>query len=404
MSKPVNTKIRRISLLHNGYCNLLMRVTGVSMSRISSGRRVAFEALAAVEHGAFASDSLRHLSAALDSRNAGLAAQIVFGCLRYRAQLDFLILHYSSRHAESLDEPVRLALRMGIFQLRYLDRVPAHAAVHESVELAKQHRRAASGFANAVLRKVTREPIAWPDEATGLSLPNWLLERWKEHFGSDKARRIARAGLEEPRKYVGQTIGVLPTRFQDIGSQSIIPLLDLQPGQSYLDLCAAPGNKTLQALETPLSLAIACDISEKRMREISRVCPLVILDAARPLPFSRLFDRIFIDAPCSGTGTIARNPEIKWRVEPKDFGRFGEKQSRILGHALPLLAPHGKLLYATCSLEPEENENVVRLALAEHPRLRLERSMWRLPGMDEGDGFFAAVFSVIRSSDPEAGS
>ncbi len=381
-----------------------MRVTGVSMSRISSGRRVAFEALAAVEHGAFASDSLRHLSAALDSRNAGLAAQIVFGCLRYRAQLDFLILHYSSRHAESLDEPVRLALRMGIFQLRYLDRVPAHAAVHESVELAKQHRRAASGFANAVLRKVTREPIAWPDEATGLSLPNWLLERWKEHFGSDKARRIARAGLEEPRKYVGQTIGVLPTRFQDIGSQSIIPLLDLQPGQSYLDLCAAPGNKTLQALETPLSLAIACDISEKRMREIPRVCPLVILDAARPLPFSRLFDRIFIDAPCSGTGTIARNPEIKWRVEPKDFGRFGEKQSRILGHALPLLAPHGKLLYATCSLEPEENENVVRLALAEHPRLRLERSMWRLPGMDEGDGFFAAVFSVIRSSDPEAGS
>lgn len=394
------------SLLHNGYCNLLMRVTGLSMSRISPGRRVAFEALAAVEHGAFASDSLRHLSAALDSRNAGLAAQIVFGCLRYRAQLDFLIFHYSSRHAESLDEPVRLALRMAIFQLRYLDRVPAHAAVHESVELVKQHRRAASGLANAVLRKVTREPVVWPDEATELSLPNWLLERWKEHFGAEQARRIAQDGLEEPQKYAGQTIGVrgLPARFQDIGSQSIIPLLDLQPDQSYLDLCAAPGNKTLQALETPLSLAIACDISEKRVREIPRVCPLVILDAARPLPFSRLFDRIFIDAPCSGTGTIARNPEIKWRVEPKDFGRFGKKQSRILGQALPLLAPHGKLLYATCSLEPEENENVVRLALAEHSELRLERSIWRLPGMDEGDGFFAAVFSMIRSSDPEAGS
>lgn len=362
--------------------------------------------LAAVERGAFASDSLREWSAALDSRNAGLASQIVFGCLRYRAQLDFLILHYSGRRAGSLDEPVRIALRMGIFQLRYLDRVPAHAAVHESVELIKQHRRAAAGFANAVLRKVGREPVAWPDEATELSLPNWLLERWKDHFGADRARAIARAGLEEPRKYLGQTIaaGSLPARFQDIGSQSIVPLLDLRPGHSYLDLCAAPGNKTLQALETPLSLAVACDISEKRIREIPRICPLVVLDAAQPLPLSRRFDRIFIDAPCSGSGTIARNPEIKWRVEPKDFVGFGERQSRILGQAALLLAPEGKLVYATCSLEPEENEDVVRRARAEHPELHLERTLWRLPGIDEGDGFFAAVFSMIRSSDPEAGS
>lgn len=362
--------------------------------------------LAAVERGAFASDTLRELSAALDSRNAGLAAQIVFGCLRYRAQLDFLLLHHSGRRPKSLDETVRIALHMGIFQLRYLDRVPAHAAVHESVEIVKHHRRAAAGFANAVLRKVGREPVAWPDEATGLSLPNWLLERWKHHFGVDRARMIARAGLEEPRKYGGQTgeVGGLPARFQDIGSQSIVPLLGLRPGHSYLDLCAAPGNKTLQALETPLSLAIACDISEKRIREIPRVCPRVVLDAARPLPFSRPFDRIFIDAPCSGTGTIARNPEIKWRVEPQDFTRFGEKQSRILGQALQLLAPEGKLVYATCSLEPEENEDVVRRAVGEHPELRLERTLWRLPGIDEGDGFFAAVFSMIRSSDPEAGS
>jgi 16S rRNA (cytosine967-C5)-methyltransferase len=383
-----------------------MRVTGVSMSRISPGRRTAFEVLAAVERGAFASDSLREWSAALDSRNAGLASQIVFGCLRYRAQLDFLILHYSGRRAGSLDEPVRIALRMGIFQLRYLDRVPAHAAVHESVELIKQHRRAAAGFANAVLRKVGREPVAWPDEATELSLPNWLLERWKDHFGADRARAIARAGLEEPRKYLGRAISVggLPARFQDIGSQSIVPLLDLRPGHSYLDLCAAPGNKTLQALETPLSLAVACDISEKRIREIPRICPLVVLDAAQPLPLSRRFDRIFIDAPCSGSGTIARNPEIKWRVKPKDFVGFGERQSRILGQAALLLAPEGKLVYATCSLEPEENEDVVRRARAEHPELHLERTLWRLPGIDEGDGFFAAVFSMIRSSDPEAGS
>ncbi|MGH8165446.1 MAG: hypothetical protein ACREP1_14045, partial [Rhodanobacteraceae bacterium] len=162
--------------------------------------------------------------------------------------------------------------------------------------------------------------------------------------------------------------------------------------------CAAPGNKTLQALETPLSLAVACDIGEKRIREIPRVCPLVVLDATEPLPFSRPFDRIFIDAPCSGTGTMARNPEIKWRVEARDIARFGEKQSRILEQAARLLAPGGKLVYATCSLEPEENEDVVRSALAAHPELRLERTQWRLPGIDEGDGFFAAVFSAAAAA------
>lgn len=387
-----------------------MRVTGFSMTRISQGRRTAFEALAAIEYGAYASDCLRVLAAALDSRNAGLAHQIVFGCLRFQAQLDFLIFHYSGRRAAVLDADVRLALRMGIFQLRYLDRVPAHAAVHETVELVKQRRRAAAGFANAVLRKVNRDPVRWPDEATELSLPGWMLERWKAHFGEERARAIARAALEEPRRYVRvagkarlqeaetEKGSSAPPRLHDIGSQSIVPLLDLRPGQSYLDLCAAPGNKTLQATETQLALAVACDVSEKRIREIPRVCPLVVLDAAGPLPFSHGFDRILVDAPCSGTGTLGRNPEIKWRVEPEDFVRFGEKQGRILDQALRVLCPEGKLVYATCSLEPEENEEVVRSALTRNSGLRVERTEWRLPGTDEGDGFFSAVFSMIRSN------
>lgn len=370
-----------------------MPVTGVSMTRISPGRRIAFEVLGAVERGAYASDSLRELGAELDDRDAALANRIVFGCLRVRAQLDFLIFRYSGRRAADLDEPVRLALRMGIFQLRYLDRIPAHAAVHETVEIVKQRRSAAAGFANAVLRKVNRKPVSWPDEATEFSLPGWVLERWKEHFGTDRARAIARAALEEPKRYVGAS-----GRLQDIGSQTIIPLLDLQPGQSYLDLCAAPGNKTLQAVEMPLSLAIACDVSEKRIREIPRVCPAVVLDATEPLPFSRKFDRILVDAPCSGTGTMGRNPEIKWRVEREDFARFGEKQSCILEQAVRVLSPDGKLVYATCSLEPEENEEVVRRALARNLELRLYHEQWRLPGTDEGDGFFAAVFSMLRSS------
>jgi 16S rRNA (cytosine967-C5)-methyltransferase len=180
-------------------------------------------------------------------------------------------------------------------------------------------------------------------------------------------------------------------RLHDISSQSIIPLLDLQPGLRYLDLCAAPGNKTSQALETPLGLAIACDISFKRLREVPPLCPRVVLDASEPLPFSILFDRIFIDAPCSGTGTLARNPEIKWRVKDSDWPRFAARQLRLAQNAARYLAPGGKLVYATCSLEQEENEDVVRALLGSHPELRLDREAWRLPGREEGDGFYAAI-------------
>jgi 16S rRNA (cytosine967-C5)-methyltransferase len=119
----------------------------------------------------------------------------------------------------------------------------------------------------------------------------------------------------------------------------------------------------------------------------------VVLDATGTLPFSRSFDRIFIDAPCSGTGTLGRNPEIKSRVQPENIKIFAEKQLRILGGAAGWLKPGGRLVYATCSLEHEENEDVVRAALEREPELRFEREAWRVPGRDEGDGFYAAVFS-----------
>ncbi len=385
------------------------------MSKISAARRVAFEVLRAVAEGAYASDALRDQDRNLDARDAGLASQIVFGCLRYQRQLDYLIFRYSGRNPAQLDEDVAIALRAAIFQLRYLERVPSHAAVHESVEWVKTRKRAAAGLTNAVLRKVNREPVIWPDAATELSCPEWLLESWKAHFGAEQARRIANAALEEPEPYIrvppGSTLpeGLLvePTpvqgcfhllsedraalRLHDISSQAILPILDLQPGHSYLDLCAAPGNKTLQALETPLSMAVACDLSERRIIEIPPLCPRVVLDARRTLPFGRPFDRIFIDAPCSGTGTLARNPEIKWRVQKQDLVQFGEKQGRILSQALKVLAPAGKLLYATCSLEREENEDVVAGILAAWPDLRCERAIWRIPGLDLGDGFYAAL-------------
>jgi 16S rRNA (cytosine967-C5)-methyltransferase len=373
-----------------------MHVTGVSTHPISAARRVAFEVLEAVAGGAYASDSLRDAAHPLSTRDAGLAGQIVFGSLRFQGQLDYLIARYARRPAEELDLIVKIALRATIFQLRYLERVPAYAAVDEAVELVKRRKRAASGLTNAVLRKVDRAAVPWPDAATELSCPAWLIERWSRHFDAAQARKIATAALQEPVRYLRGT------RLQDIGSQAIVPLLELRAGMRYLDLCAAPGNKMLQAVETPLRFAVACDISPRRIAEIPSACPRVVLDATQPLPFSIPFDRILIDAPCSGTGTLGRNPEIKWRVTENDFARFAEKQVQIVEQALRLLAPDGKLVYATCSLEREENEDVVEAVVAAHPELRRERELWRLPGRDEGDGFYAAVLATV--ADPSASS
>jgi 16S rRNA (cytosine967-C5)-methyltransferase len=351
---------------------------------ISPARDAAFRVLLKVEGGGYASDLLRRET--LENRDAGLAETIVFGCLRYQAQLDWLIAQLAKR--PKLDAEVRIALRMGVFQLRYLDRIPPHAAVSESVELVKRAKKeSAAGFVNGVLRSVLRKgpraPVKWPDLATELSVPQWMLDRWQRQYGADAAGRIARAALEEPTTPVNPETG----RLQDIGAQSVVPLLELEPGMTLLDLCAAPGNKAAQALSTGARV-IACDRYEKRLAEVPREAERIVLDASQPLPFGGpnwvRFAKILVDAPCSGTGTLARNPEIKWRLRPTDLERFEELQRRILKNALACLAPGGRLVYATCSLESEENEKMIE-------GLRVLRTETRLPGRDSGDGFFAAV-------------
>jgi 16S rRNA (cytosine967-C5)-methyltransferase len=388
---------------------------------ISPARRVAFDILRKVEGGGYASDLLTARSATLESRDAGLAAEIVFGVLRFQAQLDYLIERYSERK-QRLDPEVCIALRMGIYQLRYLERVPPHAAAAESVELVKRARKSsASGFVNAVLRKVDRQPVAWPSREIELSCPEWLLARWERQFGLKTAIGIASAALREPDTYVrmagggaedsgdlshleateipgcyrliGRTSGLPPgVRIQDIGSQSIVPLLRLQPGQLFLDLCAAPGNKTAQALESDVR-AVACDRHYHRLVRLKGMgADLVVLDGTQPLPFGSRFDRILVDAPCSGTGTLSRNPEIKWRLRLTDLADLHRRQVALLAGARAVLAPGGLAVYSTCSLEEEENEDVV----ATVPRELLEATVHRVPGINPGDGFFAAM---IKSSE-----
>lgn len=377
---------------------------------MSPSRRAAFDVLLAVEAGGLTSTLLPEATAGLESRDAALATELVLGTLRRRAQLHALIGQRTARPAEALDAQVRVALEMGAYQLRFLDRIPAHAAVAESVELVKRAgKRSAAGFVNAVLRRLPPVPASWPSAAVGVSMPEWILGRWIGQFGREAALAAARAALAPPLTYVRVPAGSDPPagleatpvpgcyiapsgapaglRIMDIGAQAIVPLLDLRAGHRLLDLCVAPGNKTALALETPGIRAVACDASPRRLRQMllpEGAVDLLQVDAARPLPFGPVFDRILVDAPCSGTGTLARHPEIKWRLSPQDIERHAARQREIVGRALQCLRPGGLLVYATCSLEAEENQRVLE-------GLPVERWLLRLPGRDPGDGFQAAI-------------
>jgi 16S rRNA (cytosine967-C5)-methyltransferase len=383
---------------------------------VTGARLLAWQVLMAVEAGGFASDLLEERSRGLDPREAALATELVMGVLRRRAQLDWLLGKSSSRPVAGLDREVLTVLRLGAYQLRFLDRIPGHAAVSESVALVRRARKlSAAGYVNAVLRRLPGLPATWPTRQTRLSLPEWLCARWQARWGADAVERIGAACLEPPPIFVRVPPGVEPGpglapapglppgcyqaesaaaaagfRRMDAGSQRIVPLLGLAPGQRFLDLCAAPGNKTAQALESGVR-AVACDVSRQRLGGLLVTgVARVQLDAAAPLPFGRVFDRILVDAPCSGTGTLARNPEIRWRVQQEDLQRHAKRQKQILTQALECLAPGGHLVYATCSLEPEENEEVVN---AVAPALLRQWHEW-LPGQAPGDGFQAAVLCV----------
>jgi 16S rRNA (cytosine967-C5)-methyltransferase len=352
------------------------------MAQLSPGRDVAFRILMRVEtRQAFADELLNsHLTARLSGADRRLAQELVMGCLRWQGQLDFLAAHYGAK--PPLDAEVRVALRAGIYQMRFLDRVPPRAAVDQSVEWIKGGpRRAAAGLVNAVLRKVNREPVAMPDEAR-YSTPAWLLKRWGPEIAAVYNERPVsfvrlppgHVSALPPGRYVRRCAIALeetPWPVQDEASQMIAYLLDARPGAWVLDLCAAPGNKTAGIAElAPEARIVAGDLHPRRLARVTAPMRLA-LDGSKPLPFRRRFDRVLVDAPCSGTGTVRRNPEIKWRLKLEDLADLASRQAALLENALAWLEPGGRLVYATCSLEPEENEQVVEGVLARAPGIRL---------------------------------
>jgi len=430
---------------------------------VSPARRLAYRVLRRVEQGTeFAADLLRAAPEPLSDADRHLATELVLGVLRRRAQLDDVIARLSGHQLTYFDPEVVTILRLATYQICFLERIPKSAVVNEAVEMTKSARkRSAAGVVNAVLRKCEVPTIAAGSDrqVARLAMPDWLRERWERHYGEKAALALATSTLETPptvlrvvdgyavrmreelaaagiiargARYAPPTLVVesgtvtksdawLAGRvvIQEEASQLVGSLVRPQPGQRVLDLCAAPGMKSAGiATELHQGLLILCDRSLRRLRSmnISRLIPAgvsfsaVQLDAASPLPFGVRFDRILLDAPCSGTGTLARNPEIKWRLQPEDIERLAVAQERMLRHALEALAPAGRLVYATCSLEPEENEQVVETALeGQHefavlPRTPLsegwpnlsvmfdERGYFRTrPDLHGTDGFFAAV-------------
>jgi 16S rRNA (cytosine967-C5)-methyltransferase len=367
-----------------------------------------------------------------DERDRALAAEIVTGTLRWQRNLDFLIEHFAGRHLPKLDPEVVTILRLSLYQILHLDRVPASAVVDDAVNLTRAARKpSASGFVNAVLRSTLRarralpfpsRPVRTDDEVAAVaylgithSHPDWLVHRWLDRHGfeaterwvqfnndaapltlrvnrlrttREDARAILRAdGVEtEPTRYAPDGLVVSsgnPLRrpadglafVQDEASQLVASVAAAKPGERVLDLCASPGGKTtaMAADMASTGTIVASDIREKRLTLLqdtvrwSGATNIRVVQVAGdgPLPLAPVFDCVLVDAPCSGLGTLRRDPDIKWRRREADLVPLAAAQRALLQRACDVVRRGGRVVYATCSSEPEENDAVVEALLRE---------------------------------------
>jgi 16S rRNA (cytosine967-C5)-methyltransferase len=414
-----------------------------------------------------------------DERDRALAAEIVTGTLRWQRTLDHLIEHFAKRSVARVDPEVLVILRLSLYQVLHLSRVPTSAVVDDAVDLARAARKtSAAGFVNAVLRNTLRQghrlPLpARPDDAQdrakalaylGLthSHPEWLVARWLDRYGLEATERwvqfnnqapsltvrantlrvlreeVARALADddietEPTAHAPHGLTVVagnPLRrppeglffVQDEASQLVPLAVDAKAGDRVLDLCASPGGKTT-AMAGDMGdsgVIIASDVRNRRLALLAETihasgatCVRVVrVSSEGALPFTPVFDRVLVDAPCSGLGTIRRDPDIRWRRSEADLAAMARAQVTLLSRAADVVVPGGRLVYATCSSEPEENEGVVDAFLQQDANFRLydlregrpeaiapfvdTRGMMRtLPFEHRLEAFFAAVLVRI---------
>jgi 16S rRNA (cytosine967-C5)-methyltransferase len=420
--------------------------------KISPSRIAAFEILTKIEtEKAFSSVLLPLAEAKLEPKDRALCHELTLGTLRKQIYLDRLIEKLTK--GKKLDPAVKVILRLGFYQLIFLDKIPAHAAINDAVNLVQMAKKtSAKGFVNAVLRRFTRETVEleFADQTEKLAVetshPQWLIEKWISDFGFDETSELAAANNETPKmnyrftaktteavkkslevenienekKYLRELAENGKIYFQDEGSQMIGNLVELKAGEKFLDLCAAPGSKTTQIAAkfqtTGSALIAAGDFYWPRVKILRENCrnqgvdfvQVLQYDAEKAVPFAdESFDLVLLDAPCSGTGTIRHNPEIRYFLEEKDFAVLSDKQLKILNNASKLIKRGGRLIYSTCSLEQEENEAVCGKFLVENKDFRAvkpdfpERILTvdgfarTFPQKDKMDGFFIAVFEKI---------
>jgi len=423
--------------------------------KISPARKAAFEILNRIDSTrAFSSVLLPEYEEKLATNDRGLCHELVLGVLRRQIYLDRLIDHFTG--AKRLDQSVRNSLRLGAYQLLFLEKIPAYSAINESVNLVQMAKKtSAKGLVNAVLRRVSQQlpQLFFTDDVERVSVetshPRWLVEKWISDFGFDTADQIARENNTIPGAsfrataasktplanyekshlvdggYTAQSIdGTLrdladagEIYFQDEASQLVARLAASKIGKRFLDVCAAPGGKTTLVagtIDEPRDrFLIAGDLHSSRAKLLRATCArqgvgfvnIVQYNAETGLPFAEeSFDTVLVDAPCSGTGTIRHNPEIRYFLDPGDFTDLANKQRQILMNASKVVSPGGRLIYSTCSIQSEENEVVcheflkatddfVKVRPAVPATLLTADDFARtFPHRDHVDGFFVAEF------------
>jgi len=417
------------------------------MSGASPGRACAFRVLRRVsESGAFADRALHAEAAGLDPRDRGLAMLLAYGAVQRRRTLDHVLAQLCSRPLERLDPPVLAALRLGAFELLFVEGAAEHAAVNESVELVKATGRGGAAFVNAVLRRVAREGRGLLDQlsdetpegaAIVHSVPDWLAELWWRELGPAEARELLacanrpaesavrinalRAPLDLPLPVSSGPAGpelpegrVLHEPFdvfgseewrnglvmpQSRGSMLVARMLAPQPGERVLDLCAAPGGKTthLAALMGGEGELVAVEVHPGRAAALAQTCARmgagnveVSTRDGRELDAGARFERVLVDPPCSGLGTLQSRPDLRWQDRRGQIGELVARQAALLRAGAAALAPGGTLVYSVCTISRAEGGDLVARFIAEGDRFELDDERQLLPHRDGTDGFYIA--------------